>query len=129
VDNAVGVTVLQHAMEAHHSLNSTRVARLGLRNLAVAQVTDVNHRARFILTTLDAGGGAAASGPTGGPMSARFGNHDRSDGPEEIELQDGSGLAFPRDGVCGAKSDGKHSATYDFEESGLSALLRTQRRN
>ena len=53
-------------MEAHHPLNSTRVARPGLRNLAVAQVTDVNHRARFILTTLDAGGGAAASGPAGG---------------------------------------------------------------
>ncbi|AQK64445.1 DTW domain containing protein [Zea mays] len=122
VDNAVGVTVLQHAMEAHHPLNSTRVARLGLRNLAVAQVTDVNHRARFILTTLDAGGGAAAaSGPAGGPVSARFGNHDRSDGPEEIELQDGGGLAFPRDGICGAKSDGKHSATCDFDQSGLSA--------
>ncbi|WVZ59691.1 hypothetical protein U9M48_009801 [Paspalum notatum var. saurae] len=118
VDTAVGVTVLQHAMEAHHPLNSTRVARLGLRNLTVAQVTDVNHRARFILTTLEAGAGAAASVLGGGPVAAaRFGNHDRSDG---IDLQNGDGLAFPRDEICG-KSDGKHVASCDFEKSGLNA--------
>ncbi|PVH32695.1 hypothetical protein PAHAL_9G462800 [Panicum hallii] len=100
VDTAVGVTVLQHAMEAHHPLNSTRVARLGLRNLAVAQVTDVNHRAHFILTTLEAGG-ATAFGPGGGPVTARSGN-----------------LAFPRDGTCG-KSDGEVGASCDFEEPWL----------
>ena len=100
VDTAVGVTVLQHAMEAHHPLNSTRVARLGLRNLAVAQVTDVNHRAHFILTTLEAGG-ATASGPGGGPVTARSGN-----------------LAFRRDGACG-KSDGEVGASCDFEEPWL----------
>jgi DTW domain-containing protein YfiP len=120
VDTAVGVTVLQHAMEAHHPLNSTRVARLGLRNLAVVQVTDVNHRARVILTTLEAGGGAAASGLAGGPVAAHFGNHDWPDGPEETELQNGGGLAFPRDGIC-AKSDRKDSASCDFDESGLNA--------
>ena len=121
VDNAVGVTVLQHAMEAHHPLNSTRVARLGLRNLAVVQVTDVNHRASFILTTLKAGGGAAAaSGLAGGPVAAHFGNHDRSDGPEEIDLQNGGGPAFPRDGIC-AKSDRKDNASCDFDGSGLNA--------
>ncbi|KAG0548779.1 hypothetical protein BDA96_01G196700 [Sorghum bicolor] len=122
VDNAVGVTVLQHAMEAHHPLNSTRVARLGLRNLAVVQVTDVNHRARFILTTLEAAGGsgAAASGLGGGPVAAHFGNHDRSDGPKEIDLQNGCGLAVPRDGIC-AKSDRKDSASCDFDGSGLNA--------
>ncbi|XP_066336928.1 uncharacterized protein [Miscanthus floridulus] len=120
VDNAVGVTVLQHAMEAHHPLNSTRVARLGLRNLAVVQVTDVNHRARFILTTLEAGGGAAASGLAGGPVAAHFGNHDRSDGPEEIDLQNGGGPAFPRVGIC-AKSDRKDNASCDFDGSGLNA--------
>ncbi|PUZ38181.1 hypothetical protein GQ55_9G176600 [Panicum hallii var. hallii] len=100
VDTAVGVTVLQHAMEAHHPLNSTRVARLGLRNLAVAPVTDINHRAHFILTTLEAGG-ATALGPGGGPVTARSGN-----------------LAFPRDGTCG-KSDGEVGASCDFEEPWL----------
>jgi len=109
-------------MEAHHPLNSTRVARLGLRNLAVVQVTDVNHRARFILTTLEAAGGsgAAASGLGGGPVAAHFGNHDRSDGPKEIDLQNGCGLAVPRDGIC-AKSDRKDSASCDFDGSGLNA--------
>ncbi|CAL4917665.1 unnamed protein product [Urochloa decumbens] len=96
VDNAVGVTVLQHSMETHHPLNSTRVARLGLRNLAVAQVTDVNHRAHFTLTTLGAGG-AAASGLVCGPVTARSGH-----------------LAFPLDGSCG-KSDGEVGASCDFE--------------
>ncbi|CAN6287660.1 unnamed protein product [Urochloa humidicola] len=102
VDNAVGVTVLQHAMEAHHPLNSTRVARLGLRNLAVAQVTDVNHRAHFTLTTLGAGG-AAASGLGCGPVTARSGH-----------------IAFPRDGICG-KSDEEVGASCDFEDSGLNS--------
>ncbi|CAN6317772.1 unnamed protein product [Urochloa humidicola] len=102
VDTAVGVTVLQHAMEAHHPLNSTRVAGLGLRNLAVAQVTDVNHRAHFTLTTLGAGG-AAASGLGCGPVTARSGH-----------------LAFPRDGTCG-QSDGEVGASCDFEESGLNS--------
>lgn len=35
-------------------------------------------------------------------------------------MQNGDGLAFPRDGIC-AKSDGKASARYDFEEPGLNA--------
>ncbi|KAF8722288.1 hypothetical protein HU200_022599 [Digitaria exilis] len=96
VDTAVGVTVLQHAMEVHHPLNSTRVARLGLRNLAVAQVTDVNHRAHFVLTTLEAGAAAAL-----GTVTARPGN-----------------LAFPRDGTCG-KSDAVVGASCDSEESRL----------
>ncbi|TKV92786.1 hypothetical protein SEVIR_9G183200v4 [Setaria viridis] len=99
VDTAVGVTVLQHAMEAHHPLNSTRVARLGLLNLAVAQVTDVNHRAHFILTTLETGS-AAAPGLGCDPVTARSGN-----------------LAFPRDGTCG-KSD-EVGASCDSEDSGL----------
>ncbi|KAG2536893.1 hypothetical protein PVAP13_9NG231573 [Panicum virgatum] len=101
VDTAVGVTVLQHAMEAHHPLNSTRVARLGLRNLAVVQPP--GHRrqpAHFILTALEAGG-ATASGPGGGPVTARSGN-----------------LAFRRDGACG-KSDGEVGASCDFEEPWL----------
>uniref|UniRef100_A0A0D9VVS1 tRNA-uridine aminocarboxypropyltransferase n=1 Tax=Leersia perrieri TaxID=77586 RepID=A0A0D9VVS1_9ORYZ len=65
LDTAVGVTILQHVMEANHPLNSTRVVRLGLRNLAVVQVGDVNHRATFHLTTLDsvAGNRRCSDGP------------------------------------------------------------------
>uniref|UniRef100_J3LQD0 tRNA-uridine aminocarboxypropyltransferase n=1 Tax=Oryza brachyantha TaxID=4533 RepID=J3LQD0_ORYBR len=86
LDTTVGVTVLQHVMEASHPLNSTRVARLGLRNLAVAQVSDVNHRASFHLRTLD---GAAASGRG---HAAAAGNRGRSDVPGEIHVpEDGRG--------------------------------------
>ncbi|KAL6658041.1 hypothetical protein ACP70R_004288 [Stipagrostis hirtigluma subsp. patula] len=131
VDNAVGVTVLQHAMEANHPLNSTRVARLGLRNLAVAQVTDVNHRARFVLTTLGAGpaaGGAAKLDLGAGRASilaACPGNHDPSDGPWDIGMQSNDavrcegevlGLAMLHDGIS-CESDGKGSEKCDFDKS------------
>ncbi|GJM95731.1 hypothetical protein PR202_ga12508 [Eleusine coracana subsp. coracana] len=107
VDTAVGVTVRQHAMEAHHPLNSTRVARLGLRNLAVAQVTDVNHCARFVLTTLGADSGATASdirGGIAGPVSgaASIGN-------------DGELASYP-DGFC-VQSDIKICAAHSLEKT------------
>ncbi|KAJ6791173.1 Uncharacterized protein M6B38_245915 [Iris pallida] len=45
--NPVPITILQHSLERDHPLNSARVARLGLRNLDVVPVTDVNFRAHF----------------------------------------------------------------------------------
>ncbi|KAF7088666.1 hypothetical protein CFC21_091749 [Triticum aestivum] len=66
LDTAVGVTVLQHPTEARHPLSSVRVARLGLRNLAVTQVADVAHRASFLLTTnLGLGGGETENAEAG----------------------------------------------------------------
>ncbi|KAI4388354.1 hypothetical protein MLD38_000688 [Melastoma candidum] len=47
LDNPVRVTVLQHSLEAKHPLNSTRILRLGLRNVTVASVSDVNSGAQF----------------------------------------------------------------------------------
>ncbi|TVU46370.1 hypothetical protein EJB05_05900, partial [Eragrostis curvula] len=128
VDTAVGVTVLQHAMEVHHPLNSIRVARLGLRNLAVVQVTDVNHCAHFSLTTLGAGGGAAGSDLGGGiaapaAAAAPTGNRGRSDGPGEMAKQIGDclgryegELALLPDGICG-QSARKIGAAYNFEKT------------
>ncbi|XP_028782223.1 uncharacterized protein LOC114738355 [Neltuma alba] len=49
IDNAVSVTILQHSLESKHPLNSTRIARLGLRNLNVVTVSDVNFEARFLI--------------------------------------------------------------------------------
>jgi hypothetical protein len=118
-------------MEAHHPLNSVRVARLGLRNLAVTQVTDVNHCARFILTTLRAGGEDAVSklgGSIAGPVAAAasIGSDGRSDDPGEIVTQIGDGLglhegerfelALPPDGMF-AQLNRKTDATYDFEKT------------
>ncbi|XP_047149478.1 uncharacterized protein LOC124821606 [Vigna umbellata] len=53
VQNSVHVTILQHALERKHPLNSTRIARLGLTNLTVATVSDVNFHARFQIRLLD----------------------------------------------------------------------------
>ncbi|KAK7320389.1 hypothetical protein VNO77_29815 [Canavalia gladiata] len=53
IENSVNVTILQHALECKHPLNSTRIARLGLKNLTVATVSDVNFEARFLIRLLD----------------------------------------------------------------------------
>ncbi|CAM0958350.1 unnamed protein product [Alopecurus aequalis] len=89
LDTTVGVTVLQHTKEVNHPLSSIRVARLGLRNLAVTQVTDVNHRASFLLRTLD--GASMASDLGGGETDAAAGNHVCSDGPGQISVRDTNG--------------------------------------
>lgn len=53
LDNSIAVTILQHSLEKSHPLNSTRVAKLGLKNLAVIPVTDVNFKARFLIRPLE----------------------------------------------------------------------------
>ncbi|KAK7276816.1 hypothetical protein RIF29_17962 [Crotalaria pallida] len=53
IDNSVNVTILQHALECKHPLNSTRIARLGLNNLTLATVSDVNFEARFMIRLFD----------------------------------------------------------------------------
>lgn len=47
LENSVSVTILQHSLERNHPLNSTRIAKLGLKNVTVATVFDVNFEARF----------------------------------------------------------------------------------
>ncbi|CAL0307408.1 unnamed protein product [Lupinus luteus] len=49
IDNSVNVTILQHALESNHPLNSTRIARLGIKNLTLATISDVNFEARFMI--------------------------------------------------------------------------------
>lgn len=53
IQNSVHVTILHHALERKHPLNSTRIAILGLKNLTVATVSDVNFQARFLIRLLD----------------------------------------------------------------------------
>ncbi|CAL9120123.1 uncharacterized protein LOC135651013 [Musa acuminata AAA Group] len=55
LDNSIGVTILQHSLEKKHPLNSTRVAKLGLRNLDVVPVTDVNFHAQLFVRPLERG--------------------------------------------------------------------------
>ncbi|KAL0926706.1 hypothetical protein M5K25_002949 [Dendrobium thyrsiflorum] len=53
LDNSIGVTILQHSLEKTHPLNSSRVARLGLKNLRVVPVTDVIFQAQFLVRPLE----------------------------------------------------------------------------
>ncbi|KAJ7529535.1 hypothetical protein O6H91_15G055600 [Diphasiastrum complanatum] len=41
VDNAIGVTILQHPAEKDHPLGSARIAMLGLKNVKIVPVTEV----------------------------------------------------------------------------------------
>ncbi|XP_058093866.1 uncharacterized protein LOC131239932 isoform X2 [Magnolia sinica] len=47
IENSIAVTILQHSHEKNHPLNSTRIASLGLKNLAIVPVSDVHFEARF----------------------------------------------------------------------------------
>ncbi|KAF7141859.1 hypothetical protein RHSIM_Rhsim06G0216400 [Rhododendron simsii] len=54
LNNSVAVTILQHSLELNHPLNSTRIATLGLKNLSVVSVSDVNFEAQFAIRPLNA---------------------------------------------------------------------------
>ena len=51
----MGITILQHSLERKHPLNSTRIATLGLKNVAVASVSDVNFEAQLVIRLLESG--------------------------------------------------------------------------
>ncbi|KAI4308022.1 hypothetical protein L6164_031141 [Bauhinia variegata] len=53
IENLVSVTILQHALESKHPLNSTRIAKLGLKNLRVATVSDVLFEAQFMIRLME----------------------------------------------------------------------------
>ncbi|KAG6634593.1 hypothetical protein CIPAW_12G128900 [Carya illinoinensis] len=53
LDNSVTLTILQHSLERKHPLNSAKIARLGLKNLTVATVFDVNQEAQFVVRLLE----------------------------------------------------------------------------
>ncbi|KAK8643933.1 hypothetical protein V6N13_013210 [Hibiscus sabdariffa] len=55
LDNSVSVTILQHSSEKNHPLNSTRIAKLGLKNLNVVTVSEVDFEARFEIRLLEPG--------------------------------------------------------------------------
>ncbi|KAK6269725.1 hypothetical protein POUND7_006830 [Theobroma cacao] len=55
LDNSVSVTILQHSLERNHPLNSTRIAKLGLKNLNVVTVFEVDFEARFEIRLLEPG--------------------------------------------------------------------------
>ncbi|PKA48678.1 hypothetical protein AXF42_Ash018495 [Apostasia shenzhenica] len=73
LDNSVSVTILQHSLEKTHPLNSARVAILGLKNLSLVPVTDVNFQARFLIHPLQLDRDDSSSPIVGN--TADFGNY------------------------------------------------------
>ncbi|XP_050219782.1 uncharacterized protein LOC126670154 [Mercurialis annua] len=57
LENKVGVTILHHSLEKKHPLNSVRIAKLGLQNLTLVTVSDVNFTAQFDIEMLKSGSG------------------------------------------------------------------------
>ncbi|CAN8252857.1 unnamed protein product [Cochlearia groenlandica] len=49
LDNQVSVTILQHSLERKHALNTTRIAKIGLKNVTVTTVFDVHSEAEFFI--------------------------------------------------------------------------------
>ncbi|KAJ3687359.1 hypothetical protein LUZ61_016523 [Rhynchospora tenuis] len=54
LDTSISITVLQHTHEIKHPLNSTRVAKLGFKNISVIHISDVNLYARLEIHPLKA---------------------------------------------------------------------------
>ncbi|KAM0952264.1 putative DTW domain-containing protein DTWD2/YfiP [Dioscorea sansibarensis] len=53
IDNSIAITVLQHNLEKRHPLNSIRIAKLGLRNLSIISISDVNLHSSLLIRPLD----------------------------------------------------------------------------
>jgi len=62
IPNSVNVTILQHSLECNHPLNSTRIAKLGLNNLTIATVSDVNFESRFFVQLFHPNSNSAEKG-------------------------------------------------------------------
>ncbi|KAK6116210.1 hypothetical protein DH2020_050006 [Rehmannia glutinosa] len=53
--NSVTVTILQHTLEKKHPLNSTRIATIGLKNVDVITVSDVNFKPGSLFVNSESG--------------------------------------------------------------------------
>ncbi|KAL1567159.1 hypothetical protein AAHA92_02670 [Salvia divinorum] len=52
LNNSVSVTIFQHTLEKNHPLNSARIAKIGLKNVGIVTVSDVNFDAHFFIRPL-----------------------------------------------------------------------------
>ncbi|PIA42679.1 hypothetical protein AQUCO_02000255v1 [Aquilegia coerulea] len=54
-DNSISLTILQHDREKTHPLNSARIAKLGLKNVTIANCSDALLEAKFLIHLLKPG--------------------------------------------------------------------------
>lgn len=104
LQNSVHVTILQHSLERKHPLNSTRIAILGLKNLTVATVSDVNFEARFLIRLLDPN---YHSGHAGNEPTALFSRQcwEIGDTQKLLSEKDSNLIDTDSAGKCGLRND------------------------
>ncbi|MED6160066.1 hypothetical protein PIB30_047928 [Stylosanthes scabra] len=105
IENSVKVTILHHALETKHPLNSTRIAKLGLKNLTVATVSDVNFGARFVIRLSDPNcckpGSSVRNVRTNGLFCSQF---EESGGTRKLFCEKDCNLVDSSGGKCGLEN-------------------------
>lgn len=98
----MNVTILQHALESKHPLNSTRIARLGLKNLTVVTVSDVNFEARFMIRLMDPN---YKSGSVKNMLNGLFSHQSWGIGETQKLFSEKDSNLIDCAGKCGLKND------------------------
>ncbi|XP_038897268.1 uncharacterized protein LOC120085387 [Benincasa hispida] len=86
LENSVGVIILQHSLEKNHPLNSARIAKLGLKNVEIATVSDVNFEARFTIRLPEPNSAAQNFDPD---VECSFRNGQNATRNPQIQAQNG----------------------------------------
>ncbi|XP_039171925.1 uncharacterized protein LOC120286289 [Eucalyptus grandis] len=97
LDHPVRVTVLQHSLERKRPLNSTRILRLGLKNVAVAAVSDVNFGAEFSISPLEPHAEIGAHGLVGADLGVQNGEQSGVAVGNPNSVVESNGAHCPRD--------------------------------
>ncbi|KGN59885.1 uncharacterized protein LOC101217537 [Cucumis sativus] len=115
VENSVGVIILQHSLEKNHPLNSARIVKLGLKNVEIATVSDVNFEARFTIRLPEPNSAAQNLDPD---IECSFRNgHGTIQKPQ---IQDGSivdklNCTKTNEGAAISVTIGKHGVVNSFD--------------
>ncbi|XP_074310944.1 uncharacterized protein LOC141646864 [Silene latifolia] len=106
LENNIHVTILQHSLEKKHPLNSARIAKLGLKNVDVFTVTDVNFDAQFDVRPLrlDCGFGLVDGECTPG-VCGNAAYEEKMSRISEADLGVGSGLGSDSAGFPDIRND------------------------
>ncbi|KAL3733000.1 hypothetical protein ACJRO7_022515 [Eucalyptus globulus] len=97
LDHPVRVTVLQHSLERKHPLNSTRILRLGLKNVAVAAISDVNFSAKFSISPLEPHAEIGAHGLVGADLGVQNGEQSGVEVGNPNSVVESNGAHCPGD--------------------------------
>ncbi|KAF5187144.1 Dtw domain-containing protein [Thalictrum thalictroides] len=117
-DNSISLTILQHDREKTHPLNSARIAKLGLKNVTIANVSDALLEAKFLINLLKPGSqtGSVVGSESESLKETHFGSNLRKKCVENCQMSNnGSGSV-----VVEEKNNGNH--LLDNDSTGDSEL-------